>query len=289
MAQDGSMRDNPADVELRDSEPELHLRPSITTADRRAPSLLLLGGAVVLVLALVGVYLYLRAPSDRPAPAEAARVAPSPAKPAAEPGEQIVLPPLDQSDPIVRELVGRLSSHPTVAAWMTTDGLILNFAAVTLAMSNGESPTLELKAVGPIPKFSPRTSRNDLFIAPSSYQRYDRFAEAVSALDARGTARLYATLKPRIRDAHGRMAPATAEFDPVLERAIVEMLRVPVVQGEIELVPHGIGYAFMDPKLEGLSAAQKHLLRMGPKNVQAIQLKLREIADHLAIPASRLP
>jgi hypothetical protein len=38
-----------------------------------------------------------------------------------------------------------------------------------------------------------------------------------------------------------------------------------------------------------MSAAQKQLLRMGPKNVQAIQGKLREIADYLAIPASRLP
>jgi hypothetical protein len=51
----------------------------------------------------------------------------------------------------------------------------------------------------------------------------------------------------------------------------------------------GIGYAFADPKLEGLSRAQKQLLRMGPQNVRAIQGKLREIAGVLGIPDSRLP
>ena len=69
----------------------------------------------------------------------------------------------------------------------------------------------------------------------------------------------------------------------------MELLKVPVVQGEVELAPSGIVYAFVEPRLEEMSAAQKHLLRMGPQNVQAVQRKLREIANYLAIPASRLP
>jgi hypothetical protein len=172
---------------------------------------------------------------------------------------------------------------------MTTDGLILNFTLVTLRISNGESPAQELRTLGRVPPFRPQTSREDLFMSPSSYGRYDRYAEAISALDARGAARLYSTLKPRIGEAYRRMAPQAGDFDAVLERAFVELLRVPIVHGEIELAPHGIGYAYVDPRLEGLSAAQKHLLRMGPQNVRAIQSKLREIADYLAIPSSRLP
>ena len=134
-----------------------------------------------------------------------------------------------------------------------------------------------------------RTSRDDLFVDPASHRRYDRHALAVSSLDARGTARLYATLKPRILDAYRRMGHPTGDFDPVLEQAIVEMLQVPVVRGDVELVPSGIVYAYADPRLESLSAAQKHLLRMGPNHVQAMQAKLREIAAALGIPASRLP
>src|SRR5687767_11961943 len=37
--------------------------------------------------------------------------------------EEIHVPPLDQTDPVVRRLVGMLSAHPRVAAWLATDGL----------------------------------------------------------------------------------------------------------------------------------------------------------------------
>ena len=278
------MNDDPGDLDLYKPEREA----PITAPDRRRRPTILIGVAIVLALSLAGAYLYLRTPSpEQPA------VAADPASPpqrdrGAESPESVVLPPLDETDDVVRELIRGLSSHPAVAAWMTTDGLILNFTVVTLRISNGESPAQELRAIGPIPPFRPRTAREDLFVAPSSYQRYNGYAEAVSALDARGAARLYTTLKPRIIDAYRRMGAPTGDFDPVLERAIVEMLRVPVVQGDIELAPHGIGYAFVDPRLENLSPAQKHLLRMGPQNVQAIQAKLREVADYLGIPASRL-
>ena len=81
----------------------------------------------------------------------------------------------------------------------------------------------------------------------------------------------------------------TGNFDAELERAIVELLKVPVVEGDVPLRMAGIGYAFADPRLEALSPPQKQLLRMGPENVRAIQGKLREIAAALGIPDSRLP
>ena len=288
------MSDDPADVDLDrpgDGDPVDYEAP------RKLPlvPLVLLGVAAVLALAAVGAYRYLYLPSRQLAPAATAPADRSPNNRTAEQGEPIILPPLDETDAIVRELIGQLSKHPTIAAWLTNDGLIVNFAVVAQRIANGESPAKEVGTVVPIPGYKPRMVRDRLFVDPESYHRYDRYAEAVSALDARGTARLYATLKPRIGEAYKRMSPASdgrgtpvENFDPVLERAIGEMLRVPVIQGEIELVPRGLGFGYADPKLEELSAAQKHLLRMGPQNVQTIQAKLREIADYLAIPASRL-
>ena len=281
------MRDDPLDVDLDKSATEEP--PGI--GPQRARVLGLIGVVAVLVLALVLAYLYVRRPASSPAPAaSAAATEPKPpSTSSAEPGEQIELPPLDQTDALVRQLIGQLSSHPTVAAWLTTDGLILNFALVTQRISNGESPASDLGPTGPVPAFRVRTSRGDLFIDPASYRRYDRYAQAVSSVDARGAARLYATLKPRILEASQRLERPARDFDPVLHRAIVELLQVPVVHGEVELAPHGIGYAFVDARLERLSAAQKHLLRMGPENVQTIQAKLREIADYLGIPVATLP
>jgi hypothetical protein len=280
------MSDDPLDVDL-DLDKTRAPGGALETEPRSGRRWAAIGVAAALAIALGLAYVYLRAPSETPAPAAGTPSA-VPA-PAVSPDERITLPPLDQSDALVRQLVGQLSSNPTIAAWLASDSLILNFAAVARLIANGESPAKELGVLERVPRFRTRTSRGDLFVDPASHRRYDRYALAVSSLDARGTARLYTTLEPRILEAYQRMEPSTRDFDPVLERAIVEMLKVPVVRGQVELAPSGIVYAYVDPRLEGLSAAQKHLLRMGPDNVQAIQAKLREIADYLAIPAARLP
>ena len=207
---------------------------------RRRPPLVPLAVGAVLVLAIAGAYMYLRAPAADPAGAPAAAVEPSKRDQSAERGEEIVLPPLDETDALVRDLVGKLSSYPVIAAWLTTDGLILNFAAVTSRVANRDDVAQELRAIGPVPPFRPRVSRDRLFLDPSSYKRYDRYSAAMSSIDSRGAARLYATLKPRILDASRRIDPTAPEFDSVMERALVDLLRVPIVEGEIELVPHGI-------------------------------------------------
>lgn len=279
------MTQEPADIDLDKADPQ---DLGSVTRPGRYP-VVLIATVGVLMLTLAAGYLFLRrSPSAPSAPAARAVSKPLPAQ-QAEPGEQIPLPPLDETDTLVRQLVGRLSSNPAVAAWLTTDGLILNFVIVTSRIANGETPVGELKAIAPVSRFHTRTSRDTLYIDPSSYHRYDRHAEAVSALDARGSARLFATVKPRVRDAYRRVGGLHDEFDPVLERAIVELLRVPVLDGEVALDPKGIGYAFAEPRLERMSDAQKQLLRMGPQNVRTVQNKLREIASYLGIPAARLP
>jgi Protein of unknown function (DUF3014) len=290
-----SEMEGPADVDLqrfRSEEPLLPepapLLPELEPPPKQRPVLLLVV-LVVLGVILVAGTLFLRRARAPSATSTAQKTASAPASARPETVEQIPLPPLGQTDPLVRQLVGRLSSNPTVAAWLTTDGLIQNFVVVTSRIASGDTPVAELKQMGPIPPFRTKNQR-DVVIDPASYHRYDRYAEAVSALDARGTARLYITLKPRVLDAYKKMGSLGGDFDPVLERAIVELLRVPVVQGDLIVVPKGgVGYAFADPRLEGLTAAQKQLLRMGPQNVQTIQGKLREIAPALGISESKLP
>jgi hypothetical protein len=202
----------------------------------------------------------------------------SPAKPVAEPGAAIDLPPLDQSDPVVRDLVSRLSSHPAVAAWLTTDQLVRNFAVVVLNISNGRTPSKFLARLRPAEKFQAREEGSGLWIDPRSYRRYDGYADAVASLDARGVAQLYATLKPRIQDAYRELGYPDGNFDAVLERAIVELLKTPAIDGNVALVSRSVAYEFADPRLQAMSSAQRQFLRMGPRNIRLIQSKLREIA-----------
>lgn len=271
---------------------EFDKTPSPTPApDEGGSGLWIVIAAALAVLALAAGYYFFQREQRQPAPAAAAtpRPAPDARRGPGEPGEDILLPPLDQSDPIVRQLVSRLSAHPAVAAWLATDGLIRNFTVVTVNIANGTTPVRHLRRLAPADPFITRGIEPALTIDERSYARYDSFADAVAAVDARGAARLYATLKPRITEAYRDLGEPAADFDDVLEKSIVELLRVPAVNDPVRITPKPMSYAYVDRRLEALSPAQKQLLRMGPNNVSMIQRKLREIAEYLGIPAAHLP
>lgn len=207
----------------------------------------------------------------------------------AEPGEDIDLPPLDESDALVRELVSRLSSHPRVAAWLTTDHLVRDFVAIVLNIAQGQTPTPHLTHVRPEGTFQVQREGTRTRIDPRSYGRYDAYANAVAGLDAQGAARLYATLKPRIEEAYQALGAPDGTFDRTLEKAIVRLLETPIVEGDVNLSATSVSYSFADPALEGLTPAQRQFLRMGPANMRVVRAKLRDIARFLGIPPESLP
>jgi hypothetical protein len=55
------------------------------------------------------------------------------------------------------------------------------------------------------------------------------------------------------------------------------MLKAPDVQGPIALVQPRVFYEYKDRDLEGRSAGQKLLIRMGPANAAVVKEKLREL------------
>lgn len=128
-----------------------------------------------------------------------------------------------------------------------------------------------------------------LYLDPRTYERYTGLADAAASIDPAGGARLYATLKPRIEEAHRELGHLDTPFDRVLERAIVLLLETPVQEGPVRVEPRGIVYGFADEDLEELTPAQKQLLRMGPRNARVVQNALRAIALALGIPSERLP
>jgi hypothetical protein len=202
----------------------------------------------------------------------------------------IALPPLDQTDPLVRDLVKQLTSNPRIAAWLTTQGLIRNFVVVVSNVAEGKTPAGQLRVLRPSSGFHVVERGGEAYIDPHSYERYDSLAAAAASIDPAGAARLYATLKPRIEDAYRDLGMPDTPFDRTLERAIVVLLETPIVDDSVRVAPQGgVGYGFAAPNIEALPAAQKQLLRMGPRNVRTIQSSLRAIALALGIPAARLP
>jgi len=275
------------DYELLKTEepPGPEPRPPAQTGLWIASGLFIVAAAVAAYL----VYGRRAAPAASPATASAVRPAPPPAGPLGGEAERITVPPLEASDALVRELVRKITSHPSAAAWLATDGLIRNFSVVVANVADGATPAGHLRVLRPASAFRVVEQNGQLVIDPQSYARYDSLAAAAASIDPAGAARLYATLKPRIEEAHGELGAQPASFDRALERAIVLLLQTPVVDRPVRVEPKGIGYRFADPNLERLAAPQRNLLRTGPRNVRIIQSALRQIALALGIPSERLP
>ena len=66
-------------------------------------------------------------------------------------------------------------------------------------------------------------------------------------------------------------------FNDRLVEVIDNLLATPDPKGPIALVRPNVMYTYADPGLEGRSAGQKLLIRMGPENAKAVKAKLTEL------------
>lgn len=249
-------------------------------------------GVLVVAVAVTGYLVFRNRQVTAPASAPAAQTTPAAETPAALGADvaPIDLPPLDESDDVVRGLVKELSSNPAVAAWLTTNNLIRNFTVVVSNIATGEPAAGRVPALRPVGPFLAEDHGEDLFINSRSYARYLPLATAATSIDPQGAAKLYSMLKPRIEDAYKELGHPDTPFDQTLERAIVMLLKTPIPESRIPLEPSGaVVYRFADPALEKLTPSQKLLIRFGPENQRAVQTSLRNIALALGIPPERLP
>jgi len=267
------------DDDLADGRPEA-TRPVVWERPREAPGLGLAIAVVVAVVALVAVAFWLRREHRPPAPpvGEAAAAPVAAEAPAPGPAAVAPRPTLDASDAWVRGLAATLSAHPQLARWLAGDELVRRLVAATIQIADGASPSQHLAELQPPEPFRASRSAGRWFVDAASFRRYDVAAEVVASLDAAAAARLLAELRPLLDQAYGEIGDPASSFDATLARAVGNLLAVPVPDGEPELVRQGTSWAYADRSLEERTAAEKHLLRLGPDSARRVQAKLRELA-----------
>ena len=252
---------------------------------RRDPALpwgMVLTG-VALVGAIGAVLFILMRPGPKPTapPPSTAPASLASAPPSEPPGS---LPPLGDSDPFVRDAAKGLSGHPQLGAWLAQRGLIRTLTVTLQNIGEGRSPALFLPFLTPTVRFQAVQKAGHLVADPKSYRAYDDFADAVAALDAAECARLYKLLAPLFAAAYADLGYPGPDFPKAVARAVAVLGTTPVSDVEVVLRRGPVFLEFSDPKLEGLSLAQKHLLRMGARNARLIQKKAAEIAQALGLP-----
>lgn len=246
-------------------------------------------GLIILVFAVLGAgayfyFFHLRAsqsvqppPQDVSARQEPQAVSPTP------------LIKLEQSDELIRGKSSIISSDPRFSAWLKADKNVWRTAAALNIIAEGDSPRESLSFMGPDKEFSVIKKKGRLFVDPRSYVRYDPTADVFQSMNVPAAAELFERLKPLFKDVCGELGCRSDDFRGTVVAAIQELLKTPLVQGDIRLKKKLKCYTIADRKLEQLSAAQKHLIRMGPENTAKIQAKLREMARALAVPEEQLP
>lgn len=244
----------------------------------------------VLLLGLAGgglYYLLQDAPLEPQQPAPLATPQPAPpdtAQPEASPAVRYPvplaeedtarppLPTLENSDAMMRESVAGLVGRKAFEAMVRPTQLIRNIVATVDNLPRETAPT-RVMPLEPVP------GRFTLGSANSA--RYAPYVRVLESLDARALARRYIESYPLFQRAYAELGFPNRNFNDRLVEAIDDLLAAPEIAGSLELVQPKVLYEFADPDLEGRSAGQKLMLRMGSENAARVKAKLREIRREL--------
>lgn len=189
---------------------------------------------------------------------------------------------IELGNELLREKADKIGAHAKLAEWLKNGDIIRRITAAAAIIAEGKSPRDSLGFLKPEKPFAAAKKKGKLYLDPKSYERHDLAADVVASLNAEATAKIFLELRPLFQQAYEELGESNRDFQATLLRAIDVLLQTPLLDGPIELRAKVASHLMVDPKLEKLSPAQKHLLRMGPKNAAKIQGKLREISLALA-------
>ncbi|WP_022941483.1 DUF3014 domain-containing protein [Psychromonas hadalis] len=187
------------------------------------------------------------------------------------------LPTLHESDPF---LLNKITQPQQKALFVSTD-IIRNMVVFIDNFSRGELLLNFSPVIKPDGQFKVTKQKNSLYINTDSYQRYERYANALDAIDIDAFIDLYVLLTPLLEQAYQEIGYPTGHFSGTFEKAIEHLLETPIIYYKLEVISPSVMYQYTDETLEALPDTQKLMLRMGPNNLHVIKIKLQAILDEL--------
>lgn len=210
-------------------------------------------------------------------------VAPAPEVQAAAPTvaapDDAPLVPAAELDARAREALEKLSAEPEWAGWLTEKDLLRRLIGAVSSVAAGELPRTSLGFLSPKGTFTVQEEGTRVFADPAAFQRHAAIARVVQGMDMKLAAAAFGLLSPLLEQIHREGAPPGVSFRDEVDRAAQRILSVPVIEGELELVARGAHWAYADPELEALPAADKLLLRMGPETLATLQRQVRAFQE----------
>jgi hypothetical protein len=240
--------------------------------------------AVILLGAGAGYYFWTQRDEQPPAPLATPEPAVEPAPaPQAEPAVRYPipvaeneaakpLPTLDNSDAMMRESVTGLVGRKAFEALVHPTQLIRRIVATVDNLPRETAPARVMPLEPVQGAFTP---------SPANSARYAPYVRVLESLDARALVQRYIESYPLFQRAYAELGFPQRNFNDRLVEAIDDLLAAPELAGPLELARPKVLYEFADPQLEGRSAGQKVMMRMGSENAARVKAKLREIRREL--------
>jgi hypothetical protein len=188
------------------------------------------------------------------------------------------------TEPLAADVAATVASSELVQRWLSSRDWLRRLTAAVNAVADGHSPRAPLSELRPEGAFQVRRRGrvSKLYMAQGSMARYDALTRAFVSVRPARAARLYESVRPELERAQAELGIRDRTFRATVEQAVTHLLETPTPSGPIELTSaKGAAYRFKNPQLEKLSAAQKHLLRMGPRNARAVKRHLRALLTAL--------
>jgi hypothetical protein len=182
---------------------------------------------------------------------------------------------LDQSDPAVRELIAAAPVPVPLREWSKQKELLRLVVAAVDNVAQGQSPAVQLAFLAPREKFRVIEKDGATRIDPGSYRRYDKLVDVFMAIPDETLVFWYRKLSPTLEAAFRELGYPGTTFAQRLKQAGEQLEQVPLVRADAPVGKKVVSYAFAESALEDLNPAQKHMLRLGPRNVARVQNKLR--------------
>lgn len=237
------------------------------------------GAGVVIVGALLTLWWMGRAQLDTTslAPTGPTEVQLASRRPKQQPLE---LPPLSESDSLMRELAATLSRHPLLARLAATKGAVRAIVLAVVQIGDGRTPAKALVSLQPVERLA-LAEGTPTRIDPASYARWSGAVAALTSVRAVDAAQVYVNVKRVFDEAYAELGYPNGDFDQAIVRAIRTLDATPDVA--IDPVVHQrSGYVeHEDAALRALLPVQKQLLLIGPDNRRAVLRWIHELAKNL--------
>jgi hypothetical protein len=237
------------------------------------------GATVVVIGAAIAFFWMTRAQVDNAPPAPT--TADAAAKSSRPQRQQIDLPPLDDSDSLMRQLVSTLSKNPQMAKLLASKALVRSSVLAVEQIGDGRTPVNPLSALRPATRLAIVGGGDSGRIDPMSYARWSSATSSLVDIDPGEAAQVYVTLKSLFDQAYRELGHPNGDFDAAIVRAINTLNDTPKVSVDPELLRRPGYFEHADPTLRSILPVQKEMLLVGPDNRQKIMSWLKRFAAAL--------